>query len=76
MLWTLLISTGSASIKHYQKENRMKKFLLAIPVAAALLAMTSLGAMADHTAAGRHHVAEGRHHMALARRSMAMGHAM
>ncbi len=47
----------------------MKKFLLAIPVTAALLALTSLAAMADHTAAGRRHMAEGRHHMA-------MGHKM
>ena len=38
----------------------MKKFLFAVPVATALLAMTSLGAMADHTAAGRHHMAMGR----------------
>lgn len=47
----------------------MKKFLLAVPVTAALLALTSLAAMADHTAAGRRHMKMARHHMA-------MGHKM
>jgi len=64
------------SAKTQEKDNSMKKFLLAIPVAAALLALTSLGAMADHTAAGRHHMAVGRRHMAMARHHRAMGHPM
>ncbi len=38
----------------------MKKLLLLVPVVAALMAATSIGASAHHTVAGRRHMALGR----------------